>query len=106
MAWLDQPESDAALAGMRPQACAVNVATRAQALHEWMYVPDTIPPFLTPPILEPRSYAISTELLADYDVRHAQHSRRRADAEAGMMRMVEEQAPTEEMRWIVTRGRA
>jgi Protein of unknown function (DUF4238) len=100
MTWAEQPDAAQPLSGTYRQACSVNCAVRAQALTEWVSRPETTPPFLAPPILEPSVYAISTELLPGYSGKVAAGSKRRAAANQLAMRMIEENAPRDRMRWV------
>lgn len=100
MSWANQPDAEQPLSGTYRQACSINCATRAQALTEWVSRPGTRPPFLAPPILEPTVYAISTELLPGYSAKVAAQSERRTAANRLMMRMIEENAPRDRMRWV------
>jgi hypothetical protein len=100
MTWADEDDRVQPLSGTYRQACSVNCATRAQALTEWFSYPDATPPFLAPPVLEPSSYAISTELLPGYTVGVAAESSRRRAASELMMRMIEENAPRDRMKWV------
>lgn len=100
MTWVDKEDGVQLLSGTRRQACSVNCAIRAQALTEWFSCPGTMPPFLAPPVLEPSSYPISTELLPGYILSVAARSERRAAANELMMRMIEENAPRDRMKWV------
>jgi hypothetical protein len=100
MTWADEEDGAQLLSGTRRQACSINCAIRAQALTEWFSCPGTTPPFLAPPVLEPSSYPISTELLPGYTVSVATRSERRSAANDLMMRMIEENAPRDRMKWV------
>lgn len=100
MTWADEEDGAQLLSGTRRQACSVNCAIRAPALTEWFSCPGTTPPFLAPPVLEPSSYPISTELLPGYTVSVATRSERRSAANDLMMRMIEENAPRDRMKWV------
>jgi hypothetical protein len=100
MTWADEEDGAQPLSGTYRQACSVNCAVRAQALTEWFSCPGTRPPFLAPPVLEPSSYAISTELVPGYTVAVAAESSRRKAASELMMRMIEENAPRDRMKWV------
>lgn len=100
MTWADAPDTAEPLNGTYSQACSVNCAVRAQSLEEWFCRPQTTPPFHSLPLLAPRIYAISTELLPGYDVQVAAQSRRHAEADRLMSRIIEENAPRDQMRWV------
>ncbi len=100
MTWADGPDTIDPLTGTYSQACSINCAVRAQSLEEWFSRPRTIPPFLSPPILEPSIYAISTELLPGYTVQVAAESQRHAEADRLMSRIIEEDAPRNQMTWV------
>lgn len=100
MTWADIPDTQHPLDGTHKQACSINCAVRAQALEEWVCRPQTTPPFLSPPILEQSIYAISTELLSGYTVQVAAQSRRHAAADRLMSRIIEENAPRDQIKWV------
>jgi uncharacterized protein DUF4238 len=100
MTWADAPDIASLLSGTYSQACSINCAIRAQSLEEWVCRPQTTPPFHAPPILTPSIYAISTELLAGYTVQSALQSRRRAESDRLISRIIEENAPRDRMTWI------
>lgn len=100
MTWADAPDTAEPLNGTYSQACSINCAVRAQSLEEWVCRPQTAPPFLSPPILTPSIYAISTELLSGYTAQVAAQSRRHAEADRLMSRIIEENAPRGRMSWV------
>ncbi len=102
MTWAEAPDSAQPLSGSYRQACSVNCAVRVQALTEWVSRPGSTPPFHAPPILEPRIYPISTELLPGYTVQVAANSHRRAAANQLMAKVIEENAPRDRMTWVTT----
>ena len=100
MTWAEAPDRAQPLSGIYRQACSVNCAVRAQALTEWVSRPGATPPFHAPPVLEPSIYAISTELLPGYSAQVAINSRRRAAANQLMSKVIEENAPRDQMTWV------
>ena len=100
LTWKDARDSVTMLEGTEAQAASVNCALRAVSLEEWLYKPGARPPFLTPPLLEPNVYAISTELLPGYDAAVARQSERHRAAEALLTGITEENMPRDRMRWV------
>lgn len=106
MCWADPKDPDAPLRGTFSQACNANCSQRAQALREWFYRPETTPPFLVPPLMEPSVHPLSTELRSDYGLEVAMRSGRRQAADALMAQIVEAQEPRDRVRWVVPRAAA
>ncbi len=92
------------LNGARAHACSINCALKAQTFQEWFCRPGTAPPFLSPPILQERTLPISSDLLPGYTVESAAASRRRHATDSLIDKMVEEQTPANQMRWVRAEG--
>jgi hypothetical protein len=71
-----------------------------QAVEEWFRLPETVPPFISAPLLEERVDPISPALFHGYTSQRAVASPRRHAAERSVIKMVEEQAPGEDVRWV------
>jgi len=100
LTWLDGRDAEQPLEGTYAQACSVNCGVAAQAVEEWVHRPGTTPPFHSPPLLRPRLYPISTELLSGYTHEAAVRSERRAATDALMTRLIDENAPRDRMEWV------
>lgn len=92
MSW-DEDPTEPTVQGTYRQACNINATLKAQSMSEWYSRPGTTPPFLMPPYLEERIYAISQELRPGYSVERARASGRRQHAEGIINRMVEGKHP-------------
>jgi hypothetical protein len=103
MTWSEDPE-ERSVSGSHAQACSINCALKAQALHEWFSLPGTRPPFLSPPLLQARVYPISLELLPGYTIPQAGASGRRAHAERVVREMIEGTPQKNEIRWVRVTG--
>jgi hypothetical protein len=104
LTWHEDADDTGCLSGTFAQACSVNAAVRAQRLEEIYFQPGTHPPFRSPPLLEERIFPISMELLPQYTPSAAIGSRRRRAAEQLLLKMVDDQAPADEMRWVRVRA--
>jgi hypothetical protein len=106
LSWHESGE--ATLAGTYAQACSINGALKKQTLQEWFCRPGSNPAFYSFPLItEPPVYPISIELLPGYGVASAARSQRRQAAESRVLRMVNEQTPANELRWVrVNEGEA
>jgi Protein of unknown function (DUF4238) len=99
LSWREE-QDEPWLNGTRPHACSINCALKAQALKEWFCVPGTRPPFISPRLFQERVFPIS-----GYSAQQVIASRRRQGAERLAKKMVEEQTPDNEMRWVRVRDR-
>jgi hypothetical protein len=93
MTWADEPDTEHPLRGTYGQACSINCALRAQSLKEWVCRPHSSPPFYAPPLLQPRVFPISAELMPGYSIEVATQSHRRAEAARLMYKTMEEDSP-------------
>jgi hypothetical protein len=79
--WLDEPDDHAVIDGDYTLACDNNLALAAQAEAELFHHPAQIPPFFTPPWLEPKPpESIAARLHAGYGPASARDSERRRRA--------------------------
>ncbi|HST34942.1 MAG TPA: DUF4238 domain-containing protein [Solirubrobacteraceae bacterium] len=99
MSWDENP-TEPTVQGTYAQARSINVALKAQAVSEWYSQPGTAPPFLVPPHLQERVYAISQELRPGYSVERARSSARRQHAEGIVDKMIMGENPGQ-MPWAV-----
>lgn len=99
MTWVESGE-EPWLAGDRVCASHINASLKAQAVDEWFHRPETIPPFISAPLLEERVDPISPALFDGYTPQRAVGSPRRHAAKRSVIKMVEEQAPDEDVRWV------
>lgn len=99
MTWVESGE-EPWLTGDRIGASHINASLKAQAVDEWFRRPETVPPFISAPLLEERVDPISPALFHGYTPQRAVASPRRHAAERSVIKMVEEQAPDEDVRWV------
>jgi hypothetical protein len=99
MTWVESGE-ELWLAGDRVHASHINASLKAQAVDEWFHRPKAVPPFISAPLLEERVDPISPALFHGYTLQHAASSPRRRAAERSVIKMVEEPAPDEDVRWV------
>lgn len=99
MTWVESGE-EPWLAGDRIGASHINASLKAQTVDEWFRRPGTIPPFISAPLLEERVDPISPALFRGYTLQRAVASPRRHATVRCVTKMVEEQTPDEEVRWV------
>ena len=106
LSWAESEDHAVPLEGSLDVASNVNCSTRAQAFEEWFFRPGTRPCFLAPPLMQPQIHSAAPYLLPPYGLRAAIKSGRRQAAEALMTQIVEDQDPTDPVRWVVPRAKA
>jgi hypothetical protein len=99
MTWVESGE-EPWFTGDRVGASHINASLKAQTVDEWFHRPGTVPPFISAPLLEERVDPISPALFRRYTLQRAVASPRRHAAVRSVTKMVEEQAPDEEVRWV------
>lgn len=99
MTWVDSGE-EPWLTGDRIQASHINASVKALAVDEWFRRPGTSPPFISAPLLEERVDPIAPALFRGYTLQRAAASPRRRAAEQAVIKMVLEQTPDDEVRWV------
>lgn len=100
LTWSPQPDLRDPLRGEFRHATDVNRSTREQADLDWFHRPGPRPPLLTPPMLDHSCEPISYELVPGYSFDVAAKSRRRSEADAIMLALIESNE-SDVMRFVV-----
>jgi hypothetical protein len=100
LSWSPQPGLVTPVPGEFRHATDVNRTTRAQADRHWFHRPGPRPPLLTPLMLDSSCEPLSYDLVPGYTFDVAATSRRRAEADTIMKKLIESNT-TDMMRFVV-----